>query len=192
METKEIRVGEPTPDPVFVQRALATEFIEFSPDGSMLASGHGDGTVRPWNVTISGSEMIASEAFSENDAGRWTSSGKRSGTRDGWASSAMVWHTTPFRGHRGRHDVAANDLGGETHSLTIDEAWDISGYTGRGLQLAAVAAPDAFEPGDFLRLLADTDGDGEFETKVAEFLPDSDGDLARGGPIRSQTEQRVP
>ncbi len=425
LETKEIQENAPMPDPVFVQRALATEFISFSPDDSLLASGHGDGTARLWDVTISGSETLFSEAFNESteDAGRWTLFGSQStgtdtvlvsqsfdsdpgwtgnnnatggnsfgfsnsdeldlgagvaggtvdrspaspayyadtanfsvsldengvitgsgkllfgeqdtgggvfeedgnqdvvighfkevtngsadprthavgiyvqepsgdfdgqndadesfrvsgwfdvpgftgsrqfhtqnllegvvydfeytydpagdsgngtfsvtingstqtidadGTQDidvdafgmalrnrnqsetpgehdynvfiddvvytafpsgnQWGSSGDVAHTTAFRGHRGLYYLAANNLGGETHALEIDAAWDISGFTERGLQFAAVAAPGAFETGDFLRLLADTDGDETFDLLIAEFLPDADGDLALDGP----------
>lgn len=185
LETKEIQPDAPMPDPVFLQRALATEFISFSPDDSRLASGHGDGTVRVWEVEISGAETIRAEAFNETteEAGRWTLSGAGSTEADrrDWGTSGEVEQTTPFRGHRGLHYLAANDLGGETHALEIADAWHIGGFGERGLQFAAVAAPGVFEKGDFLRILADTDGDDVFETVIAEFLPDEDGDLALGG-----------
>jgi len=188
VETKQIRADAPMPDPIFVQRALATEFIDFGPDGKRLASGHGDGSVRLWEVAIGGTETIAAEAFNEADAERWTLEGPRATrgdvARPKWGLSAFVSHATPFRGHRGRHYLAAGDLGGERHALQLAEPWQIGDFERRGLQFAAVAAPGVFEDGDFLRLLADTDGDGEFETPIAEFLPDADGDLAweaRGG-----------
>ncbi|MFN3151549.1 WD40 repeat domain-containing protein [Bremerella sp.] len=181
VETKEIQKNVPMPDPVFVQRIQATEFLDFSPDDSLLASGHGDGTVRLWKVAVSGSETISSEAFNESDPGRWKLSGNMSGTKTGWGSSAQVAHKTAFRGHRGQSYIAARNLSGEVHALEINDAWDIGGFTKRGLQFAAVAAPGAFEKGDFLRITADTNGDGEFETQIVEFLPDADGDLALGG-----------
>jgi len=181
VETKEIQDDAPMPDPVFVQRIQATEFIDFSPDDSLLASGHGDGTARLWNVTISGTETIASEAFNESNPGRWKLSGKVSDTQHGWGSSSQVMHKTAFRGHRGLYYLAAKNLGGETHALELNEAWDIGQHKQRGLQFVAVATPGTFEEGDFLRLLADLDADGQFETKVVEFLPDSDGDLALAG-----------
>ena len=184
VETKEIRKNVPMPDPVFVQRALATEFIDFSPGLSRLASGHGDGTVRLWKVAVSGTETIQSEAFNETtvEAGRWRLEGNRSAwASDHWGSSGAVEHTTPFRGHRGLRYLAANDLGGEPHLLELFDSWSIGTHEDRGLQFAAAAAPGVFESGDFLRLLADANGDGEFETIIAEFLPDEDGDLALGG-----------
>jgi len=180
-ETAEIQKGAPTPDPVFVQRALATEFLDFSPDNARLASGHGDGSVRLWNTTIPGSETIASEAFNEpaEEAGRWTTSGPG---KDQWGSSNSVKQTAPFRGHRGKLYLAANNLGGVTRAVEMTDTWDLAGFEERGLQFAAVAAPGSFEDGDFLRLLADTNGDGKFDTVIAEFLPDEEGDLALGGP----------
>jgi WD40 repeat protein len=185
VETGQIQEGAPMPDPVYVQRAQATEFISFSPDNSLLASGHGDGTVRLWHTNISGSETVASEAFNEltEDAGRWELSGGGSttGGRAQWGISGEIEHKTPFRGHHGLFYLAANDLGGEPHALQLNEAWDLSGFTDRTLHFAAVAAPGAFEAGDFLRLLADTTGDGNFNLVLAEFLPDADGDLALGG-----------
>ncbi|MEM8864621.1 MAG: WD40 repeat domain-containing protein, partial [Planctomycetota bacterium] len=181
VETSEIRPGGPMPDPVYVQRALATEYLDFSPGDSLLASGHGDGTVRVWNVLISGAETIASEAFNERDAERWTLAGATLPAAGQWGLSATTPHDTPFRGHRGRYYLAANNLGGQTYRLDLNRAWSIHGYADRGLQFAAAAAPGVFEEGDFLRLIADLDGDDQFETLLAEFLPDSDGDLALGG-----------
>ena len=98
-----------------------------------------------------------------------------------WGSNGDVAHSSPFRGHRGERYLAANDLGGETHALEINEAWDISNFHDRQVQFAAVAAPGVFEAGDFLRLKADLDGDDTFETTIAEFLPDGAGDLALDG-----------
>lgn len=178
IETAEIGAGLPMPDPVFQQRALATEYLCFNPDNTKLASGHGDGTVRLWNVAISGAETIRSEAF--NDP--WDPEpGSAAAGAGNWGCSLRVNHRTAFRGHRGQHYLAAKNLKGETHIHTIAEPWRIGDHTERGLQFAAVAAPGVFEDGDFLRLVADTDGDGEFETTLAEFLPDSDGDLALNG-----------
>jgi len=184
-ETKEIAPGAPMPDPVFVQPALATEYIDFSPDGSRLASGHGDGSVRLWEVSRGG-ETIQSEGFNEPAvlAGRWTLDGARGPNRGQpreWCCSGYVAHGTPFRGRRGLYYIAANDLGGETHSLEMAGYWNLSGYKRRGAQFAAAAAPGVFERGDFLRLTADADRDGTFELVIAEFLPDADGDLALGG-----------
>ena len=176
------------PDPIWVERALSTEFIAFNPGDTNLASVHGDGTLRLWDVAITDARTIASEGFNEPAAthNRWTLAGDRSATGAtpdaGWGTSSNVnrdgW---TFVGERGTHYVAADGLGGETHTLTLNEAWDIGGFTDRQLQFAAVAAPGAFESGDFLRLLADLDGDGAFETTIAEFLPDGDGDLAWDG-----------
>ncbi len=171
-ETKEIDAEGPVPDPVFQQRALATEYISFTPDNSQLATGHGDGTVRLWNVAISGTETIHAESFNE----RWELA-EASGN---WGSSATVEHRTAFRGHRGPHYLAAKNLAGRRQAYEVGP-WQLHGYTERGLQFAAAAAPGVFEAGDFLRLLADLDGDGTFETTVAEFLPDSDGNLALNG-----------
>ncbi len=186
METKEIREGAPMPDPVFVQRALATEFLDFHPGMSHLASGHGDGSVRVWRVHLGGTETIVAEAFNEltEEAGRWELFGAQSSgkaEKPAWGSSHSVEHRTAFRGHRGLRYLAAGNLGGETHALEILAAWDIGSFEDRGVQFAAAASPGPFAAGDFLRLLADTDGDDHFESLVAEFLPDGEGDLALGG-----------
>jgi hypothetical protein len=84
-------------------------------------------------------------------------------------------------GDRGTQYIGVDNLKGETHSLTMNDAWDISGFTHRQVQFAAAAAPGAFEMGDFLKLLADLDGDDSFETTLAEFIPDGDQDLAWNG-----------
>lgn len=134
----------------------------------------------------------SAEAFNEPTgvANRWSLIGSRSEevvdlkTTNGsaeWGSSAAVIHTTPFRGHRGRHYLAVGNLGGETHSLELNQTWDLEGFEDLTLQFSAVAAPGVFESGDFLRLKADCNGDGAFDTTIVEFLPDHDGDLALGG-----------
>jgi len=173
------------PDPIWVQRALSTEFLNFNPDDTRLASGQGDGTLRVWDVTITAARTIHSEGFNEPTAdghGRWTLAGSLSTPGDNeWGTSDGVTQDTVFVGDRGRHYVAVDNLVGETHTLTLAATWDISGFEKRQVQFAAAAAPGAFEAGDFLRLKADTDGDGTFETTIAQFLPDSDGDLAFSG-----------
>ncbi|MEM1095942.1 MAG: hypothetical protein AAGJ10_15195 [Bacteroidota bacterium] len=174
------------PDPIWVERGLSTEFLAFSPDGTRLASAHGDGTLRVWDVTVTEAQTIAAEGFNESTAthDRWTLARESSAmqARTEWGTSSDVDQTDwAFVGERGTQYVAANNLGGEMHTLTLNEAWDIGGFDNRRLQFAAVAAPGVFEPGDFLRLLADLDADGSFETTIAEFLPDSDGDLAWNG-----------
>ncbi len=103
------------------------------------------------------------------------------GGGDDFGSSTDVPQTTPFCGERGSRFIAINDLGGETHRLNMNDFWDVREHTRRQVQFAAVAAPGVFEAGDFLRLLADLDEDGVFETTLAEFLPDDDGDLAWNG-----------
>lgn len=174
------------PDPIWVQRALSTEFLNFNHDDTRLASGQGDGTLRVWDIAITDARTIESEGFNENPQlhSRWTLSGSRSTTRgdDEWGTGSQVHQDgVQLIGERGTQYLAADNLQGETHALTLNDAWDISGFTNRQVQFAAAAAPRAFESGDFLRLLADLDDDGTFEATIAEFLPDGDGDLAWNG-----------
>jgi len=173
------------PDPIWVQRALSTEFLSFNADDTRLASGQGDGTLRVWDITITDARTIAAEAFNENTAthNRWTLTGPdATPANDEWGSSSQVNQDAfTFVGHRGTQFLAADNLSGQTHTLTLNDAWVLSGYTARQVQFAAAAAPGQFEAGDFLRLLADLDGDDTFETVIAAFLPDADGDLAWAG-----------
>ncbi|NBB95618.1 MAG: PEP-CTERM sorting domain-containing protein [Planctomycetes bacterium] len=174
------------PDPIWVQRALSTEYINFNHDDTKLATGHGDGTLRVWDVNTTGAVTVKSEAFNENTSShtRWTLAGSRStssGDNEWGTSSQVLQNGSVFVGHRGTQYLAVDNLEGETHTLTMNAAWDISGFVDRKIQFAAAAAPGAFEGGDFLRLLADLDENGTFETTVAQFLPDGDGDLAWDG-----------
>lgn len=100
---------------------------------------------------------------------------------DDFGSNTEVPQATEFIGERGPRYLAIDNLGGEPHSLTLNAAWDIGAFTERQVQFAAVSAPGVFEAGDYLRLLADLDENGSFETTIAEFLPDVDGDLAWNG-----------
>lgn len=190
-ETAEILPGQPEPDPVYVQTTdvFNPEFLDVNPDNDKLTSSHHDGSVRLWNLTISGSRTLASEAFNEptDQAGRWTLVGSRStaagndefGITNG--VSGVNQSATDFIGHRGSRYVGVDNLAGETHALTMTAAWPINGFTQRQVQFAAAAAAGEFEAGDFLRLLADLDGDDVFETLIAEFLPDSAGNLVLDG-----------
>lgn len=194
-ETAEIQPGAPEPDPIFVQPAFHTEYFHFRDDDALLATVHEDGTLRLWEVTTGAARTIASEAFNEltGTHDRWTLSGSLATPADNeWGVTAepaepeigepsVVTQDVAWVGHRGARYLGADNLRGETHALTLTEAWDVSGFTGVEVQFAAAAAEGVFESGDVLRLLADTDGDDTFETVVAAFEPDADGNLALDG-----------
>ncbi len=198
-ETAQIQQGAPEPDPVWVQPAFHTEFFFFNTDDSLLATSHDDGTVRIWNSKITGAETIAAEGFNEltQDHSRWTLTGGGSEWEvthdrpDSWDrglnSSPPVPQNANWAGHRGTRYLGADNLGGQLAALELAGAWDLTGYTDIGLVFAAAAIPGEFETGDFLRLLADTNDDDTFETTVAEFLPDSSGNLALNGDGRALT-----
>jgi len=191
------------PDPIWVQPAFHTEFFFFHSDDTLLATSHDDGTARLWDVAISDTYTIASESFNEpTDAhNRWTLFGLLAEPNDnewgvtydrpanltrwedppGEFMTPSVGQDTNWVGHRGARYLGADNLQGETHALELTAAWDIAGYEDLLLNFAAAAERGNFESGDFLRLLADTNGDGTFETKLAEFLPNADGDLALDG-----------
>lgn len=171
-ETQEIQDGAPEPDPVYVRTAnvFNTEYLSVNPANTQLTSSHHDGSVRLWNMNMSDSETITSEAFNETTsaAGRWTLSG------NGIGSIGDVAHASAFRGHRGTRYLAIDQTGSNVSTMTLNQAWDLTGYEPSSLQVrfAAAAAVDQFETadGDFLRLLADLNGDGVFETTLAHFL----------------------
>ena len=203
-ETAQLQSGAPEPDPVFVQRAFATEHFDFNEADTRLTTVHEDGTVRLWNVTAPGAVTVAAEAFNERTEthSRWTLSGPLS-TAAGdneWGVTTQptqaeidrprprvravgqeVTQDAEWAGHRGSRYLGADNLQGQLHALTLRDAWPTAGFSGLAVQFAAAALPGAFEGDDLLRLVADTDGDGAFETTVAEFTPDAQGDLAFGG-----------
>lgn len=183
-EVAEIAPGLPEPDPVYVRtnRVRNPEYFDFNFDGSLLTTSHHDGSVRLWNVLVGGSETIHSEAFNEptSSAGRWVLEGSQATTSggNGFGSIDQVSQSTPFRGHRGSGYIAARHLQNSDHALTLNDTWNLAGFRNLQVQFAAAAATGEFDGEDHLRLKADTTGDGVFETLVAEFLPDNDGDLA--------------
>ncbi len=194
-ETAEIRKDAPEPDPVFVQhdQVRNPEYFDFSPDGARLTSSHHDGSVRLWNVAVGGSVTIASEGFNETTtaAGRWTLEGPASTTSGGnrFGSVGQVGNFTGnFRGHRGGRFVAIDGLGGISHTLSLNRTWSRAGYRDVQIHFAAAAATGVWENDDFLRLEADTDGDGVFEVLIAEFRSDNpahkDLALVGGSPAR--------
>ncbi len=178
-ETAQIQKNAPTPDPVFTQRIQTTEYLSVNPEDSLLASGHGDGTVRLWNINISGSKTLHAEAFNEPEANQWELSEAPENTP--WGSSVAISHKSPFRGHRGQHYFAIGNLSGKTQTLTLKDSWNLSNSVNPTLHFSAVASPNHFFEGDFLRILADTNADGEFETVFAEILPNENGDLSFNG-----------
>jgi WD40 repeat protein len=195
-ETAEIRPGAPEPDPVHVQPAFHTEHFHFRPGDDRLTTAHEDGTVRLWAVRAGGAVTVASEGFNERSEthDRWTLSGPLStATGDNeWGITAepaapeigepsVITQDARWVGHRGSRYLGADNLQGQLHRLTLNEAWDAAGFSDLQVQFAVAAARGAFEGNDLLRLEADLDGDGAFETTVAEFLPDGAGDLAFGG-----------
>ena len=194
-ETAEIQEGAPEPDPIFVQPVFHTEHFDFSPEDSLLTSSHDDGTVRLWTVTTGAARTIASEAFNESTDthSRWTLSGPfATPSGDEWGVTAepaepvigeksIVPQEARWVGHRGTRYLGADDLGGEAHALTLNEPWDLGGFTGLQVQFAAAALEGVFEEGDTLRLVADTDGDDTFETTIAAFGADAAGNLALEG-----------
>ena len=202
-ETAELQAAGPEPDPVFVQPVFATEHFDFTADDARLTTVHEDGTVRLWDVAAGGAVTVASEGLNERTVthGRWTLDGPRSTAAGGddWGVTAQptqaeidgadpgveavgqeVGHDAEWVGHRGARYLAADDLGGRTHALTLSEPWDASGFSDLQVQFAVAALRGEFEGDDGLRLLADLDGDDAFETTLAEFTPDTDGDLAFG------------
>lgn len=185
-ESAEVVEGAPEPDPVFVQtdNVRNPEYFDFNSDSTRLTSSHHDGSVRLWDVTISGSETIASEAFNETTsaAARWTLSGA---SLSGFGSIGDVVHAKPFRGHRGSRYIAIDQLNSTMHKLTLNGTWNVGGHTNRQVQFAAAAATGEFESDDFLRLYADTNGDGTFETLIAEFLADANKNLKRTGTTQT-------
>lgn len=179
-ETGEIRKNAPEPDPVFVQhdQVRNPEYFDFSPDGTKLTTSHHDGSVRLWNVHVSGSVTIASEAFNEFTAAanRWTLSGPAATTSggNGFGSVGQVASfTSPIRGHRGSRFIAIDQLNSIPHTLTLNQAWNFAGYRNPQIQFAAAAAPGVWSNDDFLKLEADTNGDGTFDTLIAEFRSDN-------------------
>ena len=194
-ETAEIQEGAPEPDPIFVQPVFHTEHFHFSPEDSLLTTSHDDGTVRLWAVTTGAARTIASEAFNEpsNTHNRWMLSGSHATPADDeWGITAepaepeigeksLVPQEARWVGHRGTRYLGADDLEGELHALTLNEPWDLRGFNRLQVQFAAAALEGVFEAGDTLRLLADTDGDDTFETTIAAFHADTEGNLALGG-----------
>ncbi|MGF1453384.1 MAG: hypothetical protein ACFB21_15085 [Opitutales bacterium] len=197
-DTTELQRGAPEPDPVWVQPAFHTEFFHFHTDDSLLATSHDDGTARLWKTNISGTYTIAAEAFNERTEthNRWTLSGPAGGSDFGvshmeplpWKidngfnnNPADIEQDAVWVGLRGSRFLAIDELDG-VHALTLNETWGLAGYTDLMVHFAAAAADDgSFESGDFLRLLADTTGDGNFETTIAEFLANGNGRLQREG-----------
>jgi len=213
-DTGDLQEGAPEPDPIWVQPAFHTEFFDFGPEDAYLATSHDDGTVRLWKTGITEAVTIASEGFNEatEDHDRWTLGGSRatvSGGR-GWGISHQsaarrerqirppkpaVDQDTIFVGLRGRSFLAAGDLDGEVHSLTLSTPWPLDGHSHVVLSFAAAASRGVFEAGDFLKVEADADGDGTFETGIANFLPDRQGNLqSEGGEVLNEIFQdfRVP
>ena len=191
---------DPTePDPIWVQPVFHTEFFHFNGDDSLLTTSHDDGTARLWNVSIPGTRTLYAEAFNEltPHAGgdRWTLTGggsewgvthDKQNTSDsgtpGRTMSVPVEQSADWVGHRGARYLAGDNLGGSVKALELNDDWDLTGYTELLVSFAAAAADNnVFESGDFLRLVADADDEPGFETTIAEFLPDGDGDLALNG-----------
>lgn len=202
-ETAEIRTGAPEPDPAVVQPAFAAEHFDFNADDTRLTSVHEDGTVRLWAVQT-GRETVAQEGFNERTVthGRWTLDGPLSTAAgdDEWGVTAQttqaeidgvdprveavgqeVTQDAEWVGHRGTRYLGADNLRGQPHRLTLNEPWDAAGFADLQVRFAVAAAAGEFEGDDVLRLTADLDGDGAFETVVAAFAPDADGDLAHDG-----------
>ena len=194
-ETAEIQAGAPEPDPVYVQPAFHTEHFHFRAGDDRLTTAHEDGTVRLWDVTTTGEVTVASEGFNERSEthGRWTLSGPLATPGDNeWGITAgpanpeigepsVITQDSKWVGHRGSRYLGADNLGGQLHRLTLNATWDASAFSGLKVQFAVAAARGAFEGDDLLRLVADLDGDGAFETTVAQFTPDAAGDLAFAG-----------
>lgn len=195
-ETAEIVNSGPEPDPVFARHdeVRNPEYFDFSPDGTRLASSHHDGSVRLWNVQVSGDATIAAEAFNETTgaAGRWTLGGPAattSGGRGFGSSGDVDVRGGRFTGHRGSRFIAIQDLDGIPHTLTLDRTWSHAGSRNAKIQFAAAAASGVWEEDDFLRLEADTTDDGDFDTVIAEFAaggpPGDDLILVGVSPVRS-------
>jgi len=198
-ETAEIQTGAPEPDPVFVQRegVYNTEYVDVNPANNQLTSSHHDGSVRLWNLIIGNARTVGSEAFNELTvpAGRWTLTGSRS-TSNGDNEFGITDDTNDvnqndvtFTGHRGTRYVGVDNLEGETHTLTLNDDWVLAGYRSLKVQFAAAAASGVYEGGDSLTLTGDLNADGTFETVIAQFLPDPDGNLALNGKALTPTFQ---
>jgi WD40 repeat protein len=171
-ETAQIEPGAPEPDPIYVraENVFSTEYLDFNGDDSKLISARDDGTVKLWNVSISGARTLGAEAFNEltSDHDRWSLSGSVATTNgdNDWGVTAdgegtVQQNDVDFLGHRGQRFLAADNLQGEIHTLALNEAFDLSGEfdAQRQIQSAAAAEEGAYESDDFLRLLADVDGD---------------------------------
>ena len=190
-ETAEIADQAPEPDPVLVrtEQVRNPEYFDFNQDSSLLTSSHHDGSVRLWSVTRGGTQTIYSEAFNESTAvaGRWTLEGTEATSNGGddFGTSDAVAQNKAFRGHRGSGYIAADHLGNSDHALTLNETWNLAGFRNLQVQFAAAAATGEFDGNDYLRLKADTNGDGTFDTLVAEFLPDGDKNLVMSGTGRT-------
>jgi len=193
---------DPTePDPIWVQPIFHTEFFHFNADDSLLTTSHDDATARLWKVSIPGTRTLHAEAFNEltphSGGDRWTITGGGSEwgvTYDkpanirvrenppGEFMSPSVSQSANWVGHRGARYLGGDNLGGVVRALELNNDWDLTGHTELLVSFAAAAADNnVFESGDFLRLVADADGEPGFETTIAEFLPDDDGDLALNG-----------
>jgi WD40 repeat protein len=182
-ETHEIQQGLPEPDPVYVrgQDVFNVEYLDVNPSHDQLASSHHDGSVRLWKMAVTQVRTIRSEAFNEPSAlaNRWTLSGPRAVHDDAgdFGSSDQVSRTSAFIGHRGSQYVSARNLGGQVHTLTLDESWNLADHRELQVRFAAAASTGQFEAADVLRLRADLTGTGQFDTIIAEFVPNAAGDL---------------
>jgi len=194
-EVAEIARDVPEPDPVYVRhdQVRNPEYFDFSPDGAQLASSHHDGSVRLWNVNVAEVVTIASEAFNETtmSANRWTLSGPAATTSGGSGIGVTAEGPGPvsrFHGHRGSRFVEISELDGVPHTLTLDGEWSYTGYRNPKIQFAAAATSGTWDDGDFLRLEADSTGNGEFDILIAEFVSDDPvaGDLVLAGSAQAR------
>ncbi len=185
-ETKELSSAGPEPDPIYVRRqdVYNTEYLSVNPAGDLLTTAHHDGSVRLWDIHTSGAETIASEGFNEptDVANRWTLRGPRAttdgaiapGSTKSFGTSNHLDPKSHFIGHRGSQYISMLQLGDSVHTLTMNEAWDLSGSTDLQVQFAAAASLDSFGTDDFLRLRADLNGDNNFDVIIAEFVGDAE------------------